>query len=128
MAEIMRQGLENMILRPGEMLGSSLPTLEQMKFKVLLKGKRNKVISNEKNEELRKDGIDDDEDDDEDESEEEDSKSDDREIEIFAEKRTIEEKKAIAERAESLKNFNRLKLNHSFCFRNLKCWRALASF
>lgn len=40
LAETMRILLGNMLLYPGTMLGSHLPTLEQLKFKVLIKGKR----------------------------------------------------------------------------------------
>jgi phosphatidylinositol phospholipase C delta len=50
MAEIMRIGFGDSLLMPGELMGTSstgpqgsLPTLEQLKYKVLIKGKRLKV-------------------------------------------------------------------------------------
>jgi hypothetical protein len=45
MAEIMKIGFGDSLLMPGELMGSgqNLPTLEQLKYKVLIKGKRLKV-------------------------------------------------------------------------------------
>jgi phosphatidylinositol phospholipase C delta len=45
LAEIMRVGFGDSLLMPGELMGSgtNLPTLDQLKYKVLIKGKRLKV-------------------------------------------------------------------------------------
>ena len=68
MAEIMKIGFGDSLLMPGELMGSGshLPTLEQLKYKVLIKGKRLKVGEDLLDDDSGDDSDDDSDDDDDD--------------------------------------------------------------